>query len=79
MWAFLWARLRMWLLLALVAPLVAWLLGLIGDAVEARRGPNDLSRGLQWARSWLRHRSRGPWARRAADPTGPADPGMPVR
>ena len=79
MWAFLSARLRLWLVLAIGAPLLAWLLGLVGDAIEARRGPNRVSRSLQWARTWLRRHSRGPWARRTADPTGPADPGIPAR
>jgi hypothetical protein len=79
MWAFLWAKLRLWLLLAVVAPLVGWLLGKIGDVVEARRGPNAFSRVLQSGRYWLRRRSRGPAAPRPpADPTGPADPGIPA-
>jgi hypothetical protein len=84
MWAFLSARLRMWLFLAVVAPALAWLLGKLGDAVEASRGPNRLSRGLQWLRGWLWRRSRGPLAARSADrpaaaTTGPADPGAPAR
>jgi hypothetical protein len=80
MWAFFSARLRMWLLLAVGAPVLGWLLGKIGDIVEARRGPSGLSRGLQKGRSWLRRRSRGPLAPRpVADPTGPADPGTPAR
>jgi hypothetical protein len=85
MWAFLWAKLRLWLLLAVVAPLVGWLLGKIGDVIEARRGlearrgPNAFSRVLQSGRYWLRRRSRGPAAPRPpADPTGPADPGIPA-
>jgi hypothetical protein len=80
MWAFFSARLRMWLLLAVGAPVLGWLLGRIGDAVEARRGPNGLSRALQKGRGWLRRRTRGPLAARpAADPTGPADAGTPAR
>jgi hypothetical protein len=80
MWVFLWAKLRLWLLLAVVAPLVGWLLGKIGDAIEARRGPNAFSRVLKSGRHWLRRRSRGPLAPRpSADPTGPADPGTPAR
>lgn len=83
MWAFLSARLRMWLILAVGAPLLAWLLGRIGDAVEARLGSNRVSRSLQWARARLQRRTRGPLADRSrrvpADPTGPADPGAPVR
>lgn len=79
MWAFLSARLRMWLILAVVAPLLAWLLGKLGDVLEARRGPNRVSGVLQWLRGWLGRRARGPLARPAADPAGPADPGAPAR
>lgn len=83
MWAFFSARLRMWLVMAVVVPAVAWLLGKVGDAIEARRGSNGLTRALQWLRGWLGRRARGPWAdatrRPAADPTGPADPGAPAR
>ncbi|HVL84126.1 MAG TPA: hypothetical protein VM367_07570 [Pseudonocardia sp.] len=79
MWAFFSARLRTWLLLAVGVPVLGWLLGRVGDAVEARRGPNGLSRGLQTVRGWLRRRARGPLARRPADPAGPADAGTPAR
>lgn len=80
MWAFFSARLRMWLLLAVGAPILGWLLGKVGDAIEARRGPNALSRGLQKGRGWLRHRAKGPLAGRpAADPAGAADAGTPAR
>jgi len=84
MWAFLFARLRMWLILAVAAPALAWLLGKLGDAVEASRGPNRLSRTLQRLRGWLWRSSRGPLAARsagrpAAATTGPADPGAPAR
>jgi hypothetical protein len=80
MWAFLSARLRMWLILAVVAPLVGWLLGKLGDAIEARRGPSTLTRVLQQGRAWLRRRSTGPLAPRPpADAAGPGDPGLPTR
>ncbi|MCU1660407.1 MAG: hypothetical protein JWR58_472 [Pseudonocardia sp.] len=80
MWAFFSARFRMWLLLAIAAPLLGWLLGRIGDLIEARRGPNGVSRVLQQGREFLRRRSRGPLAaRRAADPTGVGDAGAPRR
>lgn len=80
MWAFLSARLRMWVILAVAAPLVGWLLGKVGDAIEARRGPSALTAVLQQGRAWLRRRSRGPLAPRPpADATGPGDPGVPAR
>lgn len=80
MWAFLSARLRMWLFLAVVAPLVGWLLGKVGDAIEARRGPTTLTRALQKGRAWLGRRTRGPLAPRPpAEATGPRDPGVPAR
>ena len=80
MWAFFSARLRMWLVLAVAAPLVGWLLGKLGDLIEARRGPNAVSRVLQQGRGFLGRRSRGPLAPRpAADPIGPADAGSPAR
>ena len=72
MWAFLSARLRMWLILAIGAPLLGWALGRVGDLIEARRGPNTVSRVLQKGRGWLRRRSRGPLAPRRARPR--ADP-----
>jgi hypothetical protein len=70
----------MWLILAVVAPLLGWLLGRIGDLIESRRGPNGVSKVLKTGRTWLRGRSTGPLAKRAAaDPTGPRDPGAPAR
>ena len=80
MWAFLSARLRMWLIVAVAAPLVGWLMGRVGDMIEARRGPNGLSKVLKAGRDWLRGRSRGPLAiRRSAETGGPHDPGAPAR
>jgi hypothetical protein len=80
MWAFLSARLRMWLILAFVAPLLGWLLGRLGDLIEARRGPNTVSTVLQKGRGWLRGRSRGPLApRRPGDPASVRDAGSPAR
>jgi hypothetical protein len=80
MWAFLSARLRWWLILTIGAPLLAWVLGRIGDLIEAKRGPNGVSTALQKGRGWLRRRSRGPLARRrSGDPTGVRDAGAPAR
>lgn len=67
MWAFFSARLRMWVILAIGAPVLGWLLGKVGDLVESRRGPNTLSRVLKKGRTWLRRRSRGPLAPRDDD------------
>ena len=60
--AFLSQRLRVWLLLALGAPLLAWALGFVGDRVESRTGPTRLTRTLGKARGWLTRRARGPLA-----------------
>ena len=80
MWAFLSARLRMWLLVAVVAPVVGWLLGRVGDMIEARTGPSGLTKVLKVGREWLRGRTKGPLAaRRAADTGGVRDPGAPAR
>lgn len=80
MWAFFSRRLRMWLILAVGAPLVGFLLGKIGDLVEARRGPNVVSKTLHTGRRWLQKRSTGPLASRtAADPAGARDAGTPAR
>ncbi|MGH3616081.1 MAG: hypothetical protein ACRDRK_26515, partial [Pseudonocardia sp.] len=80
MWAFFSARLRIWLLLTIGAPILAWVLGKLGDLVEARHGPNGLSKVLQKCRGWLRSRSRGPFARRlSADARSTTDPDTPVR
>lgn len=80
MWAFFSARLRMWLILAIGAPVLGFVLGKLGDLIEARRGPNGLSRALQSGRNWLQRRSKGPLAARtSADPAGVRDPGTPAR
>jgi hypothetical protein len=64
MWAFLSARLRPWLLLAIGAPVLSWLLDTLGDRLEARSGPTRTSRVLKQGRDWLRRHARGPLARR---------------
>ena len=74
MWAFFSRRLRMWLILAVAVPLSAWLLGRIGDVIEARKGPNRASRALQGLRAWLQGYAAGPFARRPATPVSPGTP-----
>lgn len=85
MWVFLSRRLRMWLILAVGAPVVGFVLGKVGDAIESRRGPNSVSKVLHTGRRWLQRRSKGPLAarsdeqRRAADRAGVRDAGVPAR
>lgn len=80
MWAFFSRRLRMWLILAIGAPVLGWLLGKLGDVIESRSGPNSFTRTLHTGRRWLQRNARGPLARRAAaEPTGVRDAGAPAR
>lgn len=58
--AFLSQRLRLWLFMALGAPVLAWIMGFLGDRIESRTGSTRLTRGLGKARGWLRRRTRGP-------------------
>jgi hypothetical protein len=67
MWALLSRRLRMWVFFALATPALAWLLGKVGDSLEARNGPSSASRTLKQSRNWLRRHSRGPLTRRWDD------------
>ncbi|MBP2370906.1 hypothetical protein [Pseudonocardia parietis] len=60
MWALFSRHLRVWLLLAVGAPVLAWLLGRLGEALERRRGPNTLSKLSHTGRRFLERRSRGP-------------------
>ena len=46
MWLFFTRRLRMWLLLTVLVPLATGLLRRVGLAIERRRGPSTVSRGL---------------------------------
>jgi hypothetical protein len=68
MWALLSARLRLWLLLAVGVPVLSWLLGALGDRLDARNGPTTTSRALQKGRDWLRRQARGPLAGDHHDP-----------
>ncbi len=80
MWAFFSRRLRMWLILAVGAPILAWLLGKVGDVVESRRGPNTVSKVLKKGSGYLQRRAKGPLGgRTSADPAGARDAGVPTR
>ena len=57
--AFLSKRLRLWLFLALGAPVLAWVLGFVGDRLESRNGPTRVTRALGKARGWLTRRTKG--------------------
>lgn len=72
MWAFFSRRLRMWAILAIGAPIVAFLLGKVGDLLETRRGPTTISRALHSGRRFLQKRSTGPLSRREAEAQTPA-------
>jgi hypothetical protein len=47
MWVFLSARLRRWLLVTAVLPIVGMVARSAADRVERRRGPSTLTRGLR--------------------------------
>jgi hypothetical protein len=47
-------RLRRWLLLVVGVPVLAWLLGRAGEAVERRRPGSRASRALTQTSGWLR-------------------------
>ncbi|BBF99831.1 MULTISPECIES: hypothetical protein [Pseudonocardia] len=64
MWVLISRHLRVWLLLAVGAPILAWLLGRLGDAIERRRGPNVVSKLTHQGRRFLERRVRGPLRRR---------------
>lgn len=72
MWAFFSRRLRMWAILAIGAPILAFLLGKLGDLLETRRGPNTVSKALHTGRRFLDKRTTGPLARRKAEAQSPA-------
>ncbi len=72
MWVFLSRRLRMWAILAIGAPIVAFLLGKVGDVIESRRGPTTISKALHSGRRFLQKRATGPLSRREAESQTPA-------
>ncbi len=62
MLVFLSRRVQLWVLFALGVPLLAWLMSFIGERVEARTGPNALTRSSKKVGGWLGRRARGPLA-----------------
>jgi hypothetical protein len=64
MWAFLSRRFRQYLVLAIGAPIVAYLLDGVGRSMEKRRGPTRLTRSMRSGGNALRRYGRGPIARR---------------
>jgi len=54
MWVLLTRRVRLWLLVSIGGPMVAWALSRAGHALEARNGPSRLTRLLQTTSSRLR-------------------------
>lgn len=46
MWVFLTARIRQWLILAVLVPLITTVIHLIRERIEARSGPTRVSRTL---------------------------------
>jgi len=59
-WMLISRRFRLYLVFALGAPLVAWLLDAVGRRLEARGGPTRASNTLRWAGRKLRGKARGP-------------------
>ena len=53
MWAFFSRRLRMWLILALGAPLAVKLLRRTAETIEQRRGATSLTRRLHSTSDWI--------------------------
>lgn len=64
MWAFFSRRFRRYLIFALGAPIVSWLLERLGQGIETRRGESGVTRGLRSAGGWLHGQGRGPLAKR---------------
>ncbi|MFI5730009.1 hypothetical protein ACIA49_07830 [Kribbella sp. NPDC051587] len=63
MWAFLSRRFQLWLVLAVGAPIAAWLLGKAGDKLESRNGPTRISGALRKTSTTIGGKARGPLAR----------------
>lgn len=68
MWLLLARRFRLWWVFAVGAPVLSWVLGVVGDRLERRNGPTGASRALKAGREWLGRRARGPLARNDETP-----------
>ena len=53
MWVFLSGRLRRWMLMTVLVPVVGFGARKLGEAIEGRRGPNPVSSGLRKVSSLL--------------------------
>ena len=64
MWVFLSGRLRRWVLMTVMLPVLGLGARKLGEAIEGRRGPNPVSSGLRTASSFTtrggRFRARSP-------------------
>ena len=64
MWVFLSGRLRRWVLLTVMLPVLGVGARKLGEAIEGRRGPNPVSSGLRAASSFTTRRGRSSAGRR---------------
>jgi hypothetical protein len=55
MWVFLSRKLRQWLFITIAIPLGAKVLQRVGSELEQRRGPSNVSKGLQRSGEWLQN------------------------
>jgi hypothetical protein len=74
-WLLISRRFRLYLVFALGAPLVAWLLDAVGRRLEARSGPTRVSNTLRWAGGKLRRKARGPLKHTGERPEQPRTSG----
>ena len=59
MWVFLSGRLRRWMLMTVLVPVVGFGARKLGEAIEGRRGPNPVSSGLRRASALTGRGGRG--------------------
>ena len=64
MWVFLSGRLRRWVLMAVLLPVLGFGARKLGEAIESRRGPNPVSSGLRSASSFATRGGRSRAGRR---------------